>query len=141
MDATFPNKPEPVIEAPAYQIMPDRLSVLETELRRLRDRQKWYVILWSVLFALLLVETVTFVYLHETDLGNLRTTSGTQNDQLTRRVDDARTHSDDQIVKQTQPLGDRLNQLDDQITILRIETGILQSRLDNLSMPTTPVDK
>ena len=143
MDEMSRSRTEPIIETPAYQIMPDRLTLLETELQRLRDKQKWYVILWFILFLLLLGETGFLLYLHETGLKDLRSDTGTQSDQLSRRVDDTRTRGEDQLQKQTQPLNDRLNQLSDQISALRIEAGVTQSRLDNLSLPAPviPLDK
>jgi hypothetical protein len=126
------------VTTPPYEIMPDRVSVLENHIRELRVRLKWMMVFWWLLFVLLIIGAFGISALHIWDVRQLRK-EGTDGWSLTtKRVDDMRKASDEAIDSRTTPLGQRADLIWQQLSQMQQQIGALQAKADQCSQSCVP---
>lgn len=125
---TFPTAtPEPT-----YQVMPDRMTVLENELKTMRQEQKFQLMLWTVLFAIGLVAFVGFCGWQYVELRDARQERDNDVAAMQKKIDDMQALWLTRLDEKTTQLTNRYDGLSERLASFENLLNWMKGREDTI---------
>jgi len=133
---SFPTTPP----EPTFQVMPDRLTVLENEVRTMRQEQKMQMMLWTILFVVGLVGFVGFGGWQYVELRDARQQRDTDVAAMQKKVDDMQALWLTRLDEKTTQLNNRYDGLSERLASFENLLNWMKGREDTIKewYPTPP---
>ncbi len=113
-------------------VMPDRIGLLESNLRAAEDKLKWMMILWWILFVLFLLGAAGLFAWNAWQYEGMRRSLADNTQLLDKRMDSASDRTNASGAERVKPIEARLDMILQQLSALQSDVGGIKVRQDML---------